>query len=187
MKILIRRALVEDAAEIARVRVTTWQAAYRGLIDQAYLDQMDVAVETKKWREGLRDQSIDRSFFVAQTQDQDETHDGTGGTIVGYVITGRARDPDPEFTAEIYALYILPDYQEQGIGRSLVHEAVNWLIGKGYQTMIIYVLRENISARKFYEAMGGRVVREHTRETTGLILSEVGYGYNLAAMNGQTK
>lgn len=181
MKTLIRPARVEDAGEIANVRVTTWRSTYRGLISQDYLDKMDIAAETRNYQNGLAHMPPERIIFVAEVQPEGGPQPDRG-KVVGYSNAGPARDLDSEFPAELYALYILPEYQGRGIGRSLVREAAGWLTGKGYQTMIIYVLRENEPARKFYEAIGGRMVRELTRDVLGLTLSEVGYGYTLTEM-----
>ena len=46
---LIREADVEDAEGLARVNVISWQAAYRGLIDQAFLDSLDLQGRTQSW------------------------------------------------------------------------------------------------------------------------------------------
>jgi hypothetical protein len=37
---LIREATAIDAEAVSRVRVRSWQAAYRGIIDDAYLDAL---------------------------------------------------------------------------------------------------------------------------------------------------
>jgi hypothetical protein len=44
------------------------------------------------------------------------------------------------------------------------------------QTMLIWVLAEN-PYRKFYEALGGKVVRQQGKEIGGKLLAQVGYGW----------
>ena len=44
----IRLATDADARGIARVRVSGWQSAYRGLIPDEYLDRMDVSEYTQR-------------------------------------------------------------------------------------------------------------------------------------------
>ncbi|WP_274857053.1 hypothetical protein [Bacillus methanolicus] len=39
---IIRKAVGDDAAQIARVHVKSWQETYKGLIDQNYLDNLKI-------------------------------------------------------------------------------------------------------------------------------------------------
>jgi ribosomal protein S18 acetylase RimI-like enzyme len=173
MSILIRAAAVEDAKEIAQVRVTTWRSAYQGLLPEKVLAELDVEDETEKYREGIANLPPERGFFVAET--------GVPGRVVGYCICGPDRDPDIQDTGEIYALYVLPEFQGRGIGRALVRSAAEWLAARGFRRMIIFVLRENVPSRRFYEAIGGKLEREKIIEIPGrgFTAPEVGYGYDL--------
>ena len=49
----IRAARMQDAPEIAVVHVRSWQAAYRGLLPQAYLDGLDPAQRIGRWERSL--------------------------------------------------------------------------------------------------------------------------------------
>ena len=49
----IRPAGTEDVPEIAVVHVRSWQAAYRGLLPQAFLDGLDPAQRTGQWEQVL--------------------------------------------------------------------------------------------------------------------------------------
>ena len=92
-------------------------------------------------------------------------------------ICGPEQNRDPLYRGEIYVLYVLPEYQHQGIGRELVSACVHHLIHQlKVDTMLIWVLAEN-PYRRFYELLGGKVVREKTQEIGGRMLSEVGYGW----------
>jgi hypothetical protein len=61
----------------------------------------------------------------------------------------------------------------------MVNAASAWLRKQGHLQMIIYVLRDNHSARGFYEAIGGTLARERLFDVRGSLLPEVGYGYAL--------
>ena len=43
--------------------------------------------------------------------------------------------------------------------------------------MLIRVLKENVPARRFYEALGGQLVLEEQFEDRGAVLVRVGYGW----------
>jgi hypothetical protein len=49
----IRPARLEDVPEIAVVHVRSWQAAYQGLLPQAYLDGLDPGQRIGQWERAL--------------------------------------------------------------------------------------------------------------------------------------
>lgn len=182
MSFHIRPAVPVDGPGIARVRVTTWRKAYQGIIDQNYLDRFDIDVEGIRWCEYLGRIDASRCVFVAELDQDSEPGLGIGGLrpkIAGYCMAGPNRDSDAEYSGELYAIYVLPAYHGQGIGRALFNAASAWLAEKGHAGMILFVLRDNDPSRRFYEAMGGTPIREQMIEIGDQLLPEVGYGYRL--------
>ena len=51
-------------------------------------------------------------------------------------------------------------------------------MGFGLDSMIVWVLAENRPARRFYEALGARLVTERHVEIGGASLPEVAYGWS---------
>ena len=163
----IRPAELDDAAAIASVHVNAWQAAYKGIIPQHYLDAMTVQNRHDGWLQVLeRDTSI---AFTLISEDHDQH-------IVGYASAGLARSYKRFFQAEISSLYVLPDYQDAQHGRRLFMAAANRLAGGGFKGLIVWVLAEN-PARKFYQKLGGKLVGQTTRPFAGTLLREVCYGW----------
>ncbi|HEU5378014.1 MAG TPA: GNAT family N-acetyltransferase, partial [Ktedonobacteraceae bacterium] len=66
--------------------------------------------------------------------------------------------------------------QRQGLGRRLFFHVVERLRALGLTSMLIWVLAEN-SARRFYEALGGKMVETGIYRTHGIELRQVGYGW----------
>lgn len=166
----LRLATEADARGIAVVQVATWQATYRGIVPDAYLDALDPAERAHGWKTALaasRDQA-DRGVVVAV--------DGTA--IVGFLAFGPARERealglDTE-TGEFQALYVLPGYQGRGLGRRLVAAAAERLTCAGYASGLVFVLRDNPS-RGFYERLGGRLTHRRFVTVGGAELEEWGY------------
>ncbi|WP_449537681.1 N-acetyltransferase family protein [Ferdinandcohnia sp. Marseille-Q9671] len=73
-------------------------------------------------------------------------------------------------------IYILQEYQGQGIGRRLVTPVVEQLLDKNIHTMLVLVLEENKSCL-FYEALGARKMDRLDVEIGGVNLKEVVYGW----------
>jgi ribosomal protein S18 acetylase RimI-like enzyme len=164
---VVRRATVDDAEAIERIRVETWRATYRGLLPDGLIDQLQPNVERR--RERLRSLAPSELDFVAE--------DNTG--VVGYAFAGPERTHDRGFPGEVYAIYVLPAVQGRGHGRALIRECARELAVRGMTAMLIWVLRENQIGRGFYERMGGTPVREKPLEDFPGAEEhiEIGYGW----------
>jgi ribosomal protein S18 acetylase RimI-like enzyme len=77
------------------------------------------------------------------------------GCVLGFASFGPSRDDDADVlvTAELMALYVHPKVWNRGIGQSLWQQVEN-IITCNFTEVTLWVLRDNIRARSFYEAMG---------------------------------
>ena len=73
--------------------------------------------------------------------------------FVGFCRIGREKD-NGELLGEIVALYLLPQFQRQGIGKRLMQTGIDQLRQRGYSTIVLWVLKSNVQARQFYEHCG---------------------------------
>jgi ribosomal protein S18 acetylase RimI-like enzyme len=142
----IRTAQAPDAEAIARVRVSAWRAAYRGLMPDSYLDRLDLEdTEAEQLRERLC--SIARGARVSVAE--------VAGQIVGYCAYGREVDADRERDrGAIYDLYVHPDAWRRGIGRRLLVYATEYFRVQGFGEATLFVFEDNSRARTFYEQAG---------------------------------
>ena len=103
----IRDAVLADAEGIARVRVETWRAAYQGIVLDEVLDALSVERDTARWQDNFANNRLP-FVFVAEVD----------GGVVGFACGGPERGRDPEYAGELYAIYILPRRQGQGVGKA---------------------------------------------------------------------
>lgn len=166
----VRPATPSDRTGMARVHVTTWKATYRGMGFDERLDQLsvesDLAAGFGSW---LADPPPGVAQFVAVES----------GGVIGFAMGCPARGPDAEFSGELGAIYVLPGRQGHGVGSALVREVVGHLAATGHSNMIVWVLEGN-PYRRFYERLGGVVVRHRTAASriAGIDLPEVAYGWS---------
>jgi ribosomal protein S18 acetylase RimI-like enzyme len=145
MKVDIRQAKIEDAADIARVQVETWQQAYKFLLPDDYLQSLSVEKKTEGWKNGLADPYKEQKAFVITLDDQ----------IVGFNSIGPNRDADiSDEVGELCALYIHPLFQKKGFGKQLSDYSLTTLDDWGYSKATLWVLTSNLAAQSFYQSQG---------------------------------
>ncbi|WP_322802635.1 GNAT family N-acetyltransferase [Thermoflexus sp.] len=165
-RVRIRRAVPEDALGIARVRVITWKAQYAGIVPAEYLAQLSPEEDAPRWRRTLAHPAPGQFILVAEDQAQ----------IVGFAAAGPERTGDEVYRGEVYAIYVLPEHQRQGIDRRLMSICARELLRDGIDTLLVWVLEAN-PARRFYEQLGGELVRTGWMEIGGARLRQLGYGW----------
>ena len=94
--------------------------------------------------------------------------------LVGYCSGGRSR-VGADGVAEITTLYVLRRAQEAGLGRRLLTSAARVLAAREATSLIIWVLRDNIRARGFYEHLGGRAHAARDERVGGRPVPAVAY------------
>lgn len=140
----IRAAAPADAVAIADLHVRSWQAAYRGIIDDAYLDAMEPAplLPNLQW-------SLERSHEAWRMWVAD---DGDGTELLGFASTGPSQDVDaPRASAELFALYVDPARVRTGIGSALLRHALTEVRALGSRTITSWVFADDAIARRFLE------------------------------------
>src|SRR5215470_10603569 len=101
---MLRFATVEDAETIATIHVRTWQSAYEGIIPAQYLDSLSIQERANLWRRVVSEQ---RHTVLLAVGPHRET---------GFISFGPSRDKNSKKKAEIYAIYVLPEFWNLGIG-----------------------------------------------------------------------
>jgi GNAT superfamily N-acetyltransferase len=164
---------------IARVYVDAWRATYAGLLPPKTLIGMDYDRQAVEWAHQIRHKALHAPILVA--------FDDRAG-VVGVTGFGRSRIEDrparPPFTqpgislgsGEVFTLYVHPDHQNKGVGRTLLLGALEGLRERALNQAYVWVLHDN-PARYFYERMGGRFVASRRERLWGADVAQVAYGW----------
>ncbi|WP_371069858.1 N-acetyltransferase family protein [Sediminibacillus sp. JSM 1682029] len=146
----IRKAELEDAEQIANVHVNSWKSTYFELINEK--DMSNITFENRKalWETILKMPTSGQVALVVENTD---------GEIVGFVSGGKERTKRFGFDGEIYAIYLLADYQRQGLGTRMLAAFTEEMVKEGYQSMLVWVLTQNPSSR-FYAKHGARQIEK---------------------------
>jgi GNAT superfamily N-acetyltransferase len=154
----IRPACLADAEQLAEVHVRSWQAAYRGLLPDDFLDRLDIDARAEPWRKRLGRQQAPTTTTVAVV----------AGRLVGFASVCPSRDDDlsPADWLELNTIYLVPSAWGTGVGSRLLRTVLEE--GRQY---FLWVFTANHRARAFYRKAGfvpDGASRPITIETTTL-------------------
>lgn len=169
----IRPAQFDDAEAIAQVQVAAWGTTYVGMVPDALIERMTVPDRTQSWQRILRQlaETGRGAVFVCCRGDR----------VVGFASVGPQREAElmsAGYDGELTSLYLLGDVQRHGLGRSLVGLCASEALELGYQKLSVWVLSANVNARRFYEALGARLLIERESEDRFDPVDEVAYGWD---------
>jgi ribosomal protein S18 acetylase RimI-like enzyme len=135
------------------------------LLEGEFLAALSEPGYTERWERLIRDGAS--LVFVAED----------AGEVVGFASGGRERAGETGYAGELYAIYLLESAQRHGFGRELFRAVVEGLRAMELADLIIWVLRDNQPARRFYERLGGVYVRTQPITIGQATLEEVSYGW----------
>jgi GNAT superfamily N-acetyltransferase len=138
-----------DLPDVAHIHVRCWQESYVGQVPQAYLDGLDATARQRKWEE----------LFDAVVKDglPGLTVARCDGKLVGFISYSLARDNDRSGQGEIYAVYLLKEYWNKGLGFRLFDTAGARFRAAGVIKAYLWVLDTNENAIRAYARWGGRI------------------------------
>ena len=168
MPVTVRPAKPGDGEPVAAIRVASSRATYRGIFSDNYLVNMDMNLDT--WRSMAAGQLPGTELFVCE---------GDEG-LLGFACCGPARPPAFAFAGELYAMYVAPHAIGKGCGSMLMPAVIKSLVKAGCADMFLWVLEDNVRARRFYAKHGGVEVPNSRQSFTsdGVEIWEVAYGFH---------
>ena len=136
----------EDIPALQSTAAASWWATYGDYLEASFIEGLLAsAYSARKLAVHLVDPHS--HFLVAKVDD----------ALVGFGQVGptMARDDDaPVAPADLYRLYLLPQWQGRGIGLRLLEALEGWLREQGYPYYGAYVDERNEPAKKFYARQG---------------------------------
>ena len=161
---VIRSSQKDDVSSMSRVYVQTWRDTYLGVVPYDYLYTMSLPQLEQEFLNELQSNQV--ISYVAED----------AGGVIGFVSGGFERHGDHIYNGEIYALYVLKNYQQQGVGTKLVSALARRLNQFGIYSMLVRVLEHN-PYRRFYEKINGIYLRKHHMPFAGEVLDVTAYGW----------
>ena len=163
--VIFREATVSDCLAVAVVHVQSWKESFAGIVPQTFLDKMSVENRAEALGERFSDDSY--KMYVAEVPEHG---------IVGFVDFGEPRESIGAYEAELYAIYLSPQFQRKGVGGALFKMVVETLIRRGKGSMYLLAL-EASPYKSFYEKMDGEIIGRKQIELEGVVYDELIYGW----------
>lgn len=160
----IRYADVNDARVLGEIHSNSWKIAYRDIVPESILVNISADKRQKYFEKAISEGQEEDILIFADDK------------AVGFMCIGECRDDDKDDTfGEIWGIYLLPEYWNNGIGSYFINWGLNELKNRGYKKVSLWVLEENFIARKFYEKMGFKHDGTIKELTLGKKLIEIRY------------
>jgi GNAT superfamily N-acetyltransferase len=149
----VRPAAPSDAAEIARIQLDTWRAAYADLLPAAILAELDAEEAGLTWRQTV-EQGPAQVFVAVE-----------GDFLVGFCAAGPAPEDetagadgtpakDSATVALVSTLLVEPRWGRRGHGGRLLAEAGAAMRAAGSTRGIAWVPEPDKASLRFYERAG---------------------------------
>lgn len=136
----VRPAGPDDAGEIARIQLATWQIAYSDVLPAPALDQLDEAEVVRTWQAAITAPPSPRHrVFVAVE----------GAATVGFA----ASAPD-ETGVEFGPLLVEPRWGRRGHGSRLLAACVAHARGDGAPAAGMWIPEADVASRQFLTSAG---------------------------------
>lgn len=149
----IRKTVIEDIPLLADIHLASKKVAEKDIVDRNYLEGLTPEEYVVNWQ-GWHAADDSKSLIAIKD-----------GQAIGLISYGPLRTPPagtskirPLYSAEIFAIYVHPDYFQNGAGKALLKAAVEDLINNKHTSLCLWALAKNKRACSFYEAMGGQRV-----------------------------
>ncbi len=143
MEVVIRKVQQGDAGSLAYIQTESWKAAFAGILDIETLEKCTNIDRATTLYQRLLDENKGNGYLL--TVDE-KPH------CIAY--WDAARDSEFVGKAEIICIHSLPDNWHKGFGSQMMDLVLMDIKKSGYSEVVLWVFRDNLRARAFYEAKG---------------------------------
>ncbi|MFV2101737.1 GNAT family N-acetyltransferase [Micromonospora sp. LOL_024] len=143
MTVTLRAANGDDLMAVGQLHQRSRVAAYSPFLPVESLADPTPDAMGRYWAERWSWEQADHLMTVAERD----------GVLVGFSYVGPDDEGDPA-TGLLNAIHLEPAERGRGVGRALMIDALASMRARGRWRAVLWVLRDNASARRFYESGG---------------------------------
>lgn len=155
----VRPAGPEDAGEIARIQLTTWRHAYRRILPQHIVDDIDSAWVARRWLASIETPPSPRHRVLVAVEQAEQAY------LVGFAAIGEVDEtalaPDEESSrvlrpdlASVTDLMVEPRWGRRGHGSRLLAASVDLWREGGFSAAVAWAFAADTAMRAFLTSAG---------------------------------
>jgi GNAT superfamily N-acetyltransferase len=153
----VRPARPGDAADIARIQLSTWRTAYRRMLPPHVLANLDEAFLERGWDEAIQSPPSPRHRVLIAVEQGEASAE-----VVGFVASGPADEhslapeepPLPDTCAAVTDLLVEPRWGRRGHGSRLLAAAVDLWREDGFTHAVAWAYDQDKATQKFLGTAG---------------------------------
>lgn len=151
MSINIRKVRQNDARQYVNLINSVWKAAYSHIFSEEVFIDKEKRTEEKIKKFNAKEFNNETNICLVA-----EENNKIVGVMFGSINSKKEYYLNLGY-ADLMVLYILPEFQGQGIASKFKAEFIKFIRDKGFDKFVIGVLKDNLKARKVYEKWGGKL------------------------------
>lgn len=163
----IREANYNDINDIVNIKISGWKAAYKGILDDEFLESMSYEENYQNFKKEISDKDSLKKNFVILLDNK----------VIGYSKVSLLTNE--EFDCQIYAIYIDPNLKNKGYGTMLLDYIKNYFKNLGCKKMILWCIDDNIEGKRFYTRKNGREHKKIMSQIGSQSICEVSYIFDI--------
>ena len=167
---IIRFNRIEDQCAMAHIKIDGWRNTYDQIIASKYLKGLNYEELTERFCRSFEE--FKEKVFVAVR----------GEEVIGYSCF-ETKERSFKYDSELISLYLKNSELHKGIGTALFKETAKELYSRGCRNMIVWCLKGNDNAVKFYEKNGGINAETKRAKIGDETYEEYGFYFDLEKMN----
>lgn len=140
---IIRKVKKGDEAKLAHIQTESWKAAFKNILSENILMKAAEINKTTKMYKQILDENIGNGYILEIN--------GKAQCIAWW---DQSRDDDMKGYAELICIHSLPDTWRKGYGTIMMNFILSEITKAGYNQVMLWVFKDNVRARKFYESFG---------------------------------
>ncbi|HEY3736889.1 MAG TPA: GNAT family N-acetyltransferase [Jatrophihabitans sp.] len=152
----VRPARPEDAAEIGRIQIETWQVAYTEILPEPIRESLTIDAAVAAWTAAITTPPSPRHHVLVALEQE---------WSVGFVALAPSEDEDAlrhggdapiqgASTVEIATMLVEPRWGRRGHGSRLLAAAIDHARGDGMTTAIAWIPEQDEASRAFLSSAG---------------------------------
>ncbi|MEH1054686.1 GNAT family N-acetyltransferase [Micromonospora sp. CPCC 206171] len=165
MTLTLRPATVDDLMAVGALHRASRVAAYSAFLPAEALADPSAEAMGRYWVERFGWERDEHRMTLAERD----------GRLVGFSYLGPDDEGDPA-TGLLNAIHLEPDERGRGTGRELMVDALDAMRSRGWSRAVLWVLAQNLDARRFYERGGWTLAGTRRDEHFGpIVVPQVRY------------